>query len=145
ANGFTLPFYSVGSKGLLAAVASLLLGIWWAWGHRRQKFPAWAWPIDFLLIIAATTAVALPMRGLGLFYAGVQLRALYVSRRQLAALIVTYDLARLVTAMIVPFDAGVGSFETAVALQLIALTVVAATMHAFVSAMHSQALAEEAL
>jgi PAS domain S-box-containing protein len=100
--------------------------------------------VDFVLLIAATSAVPLPMRGLGLYYAGIQFRGLYVPRSRLLVMLATYDLARVVTAMIAPFD-DTGTFLTPLILQIIALTVVGATMYGFVVAMVRQKETEYAL
>jgi PAS domain S-box-containing protein len=144
ANGLVVPFLNPTPQGFLAAGASLLLASWWAWGFKRGGFPDWGWPVDFALLIAATSAVPLPMRGLGLYYAGVQFRGLYVPQRRLLILLATYDVARLATALIAPFD-DTGTFLTPLILQIIALTVVGATMYAFVAAMVRQKETEYAL
>jgi PAS domain S-box-containing protein len=127
----------------VATTGAFLVAAWWAYGYRRGSFPAIGFVLEPALLIIAAGLLPLPMRGLGLFYAGLQLRALYVSRRELPLLILGYEIGRIASVFIVGLDDFFG--PPALTLQLVALAVIAVTLHLFVSALNRQARVEQEL
>ena len=117
-----------------SAVAAALLLVWWIGGYRRGRFPVAGWIVDLVLVFAVTLYSPMPGRAIGVFYGGVQLRALYVSRRELPLLILSYAIARVATVAFVPGPDAAGTLWASTALQIVALAVIATILHLFVSA-----------
>jgi two-component system, cell cycle sensor histidine kinase and response regulator CckA len=117
-----------------AAAAASLLAAWWYYGYRRQGFPLAGWVVDMVLLSAVTAMSLMPSHAIGLFFGGIQFRALYTPRRQLWLLAVTYGVARFVSIALEPHAlAFAPAFGTAF-LQAFGLTVIATTLHLLVSA-----------
>jgi PAS domain S-box-containing protein len=128
-----------------AAAAAGLLGVWWIYGYRRGGFPAAGWLVDMVLVPVVAIASPMPLRAVGLFYAGIQFRALYVSRRELALLPLSYGLARLASIAIVPDDQTFAALSGTSFVQVLGLTVIALTLHLFVEATERHSAIERAL
>jgi PAS domain S-box-containing protein len=127
------------------AAAALALGVWWLYGYRRDGFPTIGWIVDLVLVVAVAIASPMPMRAIGLFFAGIQLRALYVTRRELVLLVITYAVARIAAVGLGPPDVGFGPFSLVSLIQVFGLTVIAVTLHFFVEATQRHAAIERAL
>ena len=145
AEAIGLPIVSLEPRSLVAALASATLAGWWIYGYRRSSFPAIGLLVEPILLITAATGMPLPMRGLGLFYAGIQLRALYAPRNQVALLALGYSIGRIVSILIAPPPPELGPLAATIVLQAVVLSVVAVTLHTSVSAIHRQTAAEQEL
>ncbi|HEY4218138.1 MAG TPA: response regulator [Gemmatimonadaceae bacterium] len=128
-----------------AAVAAALLGAWWLWGYRRGGFPTIGWLVDLALVVAVAVESPMPLRAIGLFYAGIQFRALYVTRRELALLTVTYAVARVLSIAIAPGDVSFTALSGTSVVQILGLTVIAVTLHLFAEATQRHTVIERAL
>ena len=94
--GIALKVPELVSGGQWAGVAGLgVLLVWWTWGFRRGRFPAWGLLIEGLALGAIELTSTDPVRLALLFYAGLCLHALYTKRLGLAGLVATYVGARL--------------------------------------------------
>src|SRR5437762_141233 len=83
AAGITLgivPATSLVQRALMALYTTALAA-WWVIGYRRRAFSLWALPIEGLLLIGLTHGLRDPFFGLGVYFVGLQFRALYGSRR----------------------------------------------------------------
>ena len=101
---------------LIGATSSALLLLWWVWGYRRAGWPAWGWVVDPILLILTASTSPVPLRGLGIFYAGIQLRALFVSRGQLVFLPLSYAVARILSVVFWPIAGLYGPMSATIAL-----------------------------
>ncbi|HEY9226499.1 MAG TPA: ATP-binding protein, partial [Gemmatimonadaceae bacterium] len=128
-----------------ATTAAALLAAWWAYGYRRVGFPAAGWLIDIALTGFVATFSPMPLRALGVFYAGAQFRALYGPRRDLFLLPISYGIARLVSIAVGPPDATFELLSLPAVVQLVALTVIATALRLFVDATERRAAIERAL
>ncbi len=128
-----------------AAVAAALLGAWWLYGYRRGGFPIAGWLVDTVLMVLVATESPMPARAIGLFYAGIQFRALYVPRRELALLPLSYAIARVASIAMGPSDQSLTALSALSFVQILGLTVIAVTLHLFVEATQRQAVIEQAL
>src|SRR5579884_2647448 len=79
---------------IAAPLAGAALVAWCVWGYRRDGFPAMGWLIDAALVFVISVPLPIAFRGLALFYALVQFRALYVPQREIAGLVLAYSAAR---------------------------------------------------
>src|SRR5438477_7553364 len=68
------------SYRLAGSLASFAIVSWFIWGFQRDRFPAGSWALEAVLLFLVASASSMPLRALGIFYAGSQFRALYVSR-----------------------------------------------------------------
>ncbi|HVX41469.1 MAG TPA: ATP-binding protein [Gemmatimonadaceae bacterium] len=128
-----------------AAVAGGLLSLWFLYGYLRGGFPVWGWIVDAVLVYTVTLHSPMPGHAIGVFYGGVQLRALYVSRRELWLLTLSYAIARIATVVVAPDPQPAYALATTTAFQIVALTIIAVTLHIFVSTVERRAAAERAL
>ncbi len=128
-----------------ATAAAGLLGVWWIYGYRRGGFPDAGWLVDIVLVPAVAIVSPMPLRAIGLFYAGIQFRALYVSRRALPLLPLSYAVARIASIAIAPNDQTFSALSGASIIQILGLTVIAVTLHLFVEATERQGAIERAL
>jgi two-component system, cell cycle sensor histidine kinase and response regulator CckA len=128
-----------------AAVSAALLGCWWIFGYRRGGFPVAGWIVDAVLTTIVAAWSPMPLRAIGVFYVGIQLRALYVPRREFMLLPLSYGIARLVSISIATGDQSITVLSAASLVQVIGLGVVAVTLHLFVDATSRQAIVEQAL
>ncbi|MES2177548.1 MAG: response regulator [Gemmatimonadota bacterium] len=119
---------------LEGALAAGMLGVWWLAGYRRGRFPISGWLVDTLLMVLVAAWSPMPLHAIGLFYAGVQLRALYVPRQEFPLLPLSYAIARLVSIEIGPYDAAFGTFSGPAMVQVVGLAIIALTLHLFVEA-----------
>jgi signal transduction histidine kinase/ActR/RegA family two-component response regulator len=139
ASGLAVPLR------LEVGLAAALLGAWWIYGYRRGGFPTAGWLVDLVLVVFVAVESPMPLRAIGVFYAGIQFRALYVSRRELALLTLTYAIARVASLAIGPDDLSFSALSGASLIQIIGLTVIALTLHLFVEATERHSVIERAL
>ena len=146
-NAVAIPLMSelAGARMIAAVAASLLLGAWWSFGYKRGEFPVAGWLLEPLLLVMVAVSSPMPLRSLGVFYAGVQLRALYVSRAQLPVLLIVYAAARFAVLWFAPLPGPYGPLTGTTAIQIIALSVIAVSLYAFVGALARQAIVEREL
>ena len=130
---------------LEAELASVALGVWWAYGWHRGSFPAFGWVIEPPLLILMAITSPIPLRALGAFYAATQLRSLYVTRRELLLLVAEISIARVISVFIAPVGGEYGAFSSTTIVQVIGLSVIAVSLHSFVSALQRQEEVERAL
>ena len=129
------------------SIAAALLGAWWLYGYRRGGFPAIGWLVDAGLVTGVAAMSPMPADAIALFFAGVQLRALFVPRRQLALLIGSYSIARIGSTAIL---ASHGHFAFAgmpanALFSIPGLAVIAISFHLFVGASERYTAAASAL
>jgi PAS domain S-box-containing protein len=127
------------------ALAALFLAVWWMYGYRHDGYPTIGWIVDLVLVAGVAIESPMPMRAIGLFYAGVQLRALFVSRRELPLLLLTYGVARLAAVGFGPNDLGFGPFSIVSLFQVFGLSVIAVMISLFAEATQRHAAIERAL
>lgn len=116
--------------------AALVLGGWWLYGHRRGGFPVGGWLIDASLLFVVAAVSPMPSDAIALFFAGLQLRALFVPRRQLPLLIASYGMARVGSAALL-YSSGhlaYGAVSATSMLSVVGLTIIAVSLHLFVDA-----------
>jgi PAS domain S-box-containing protein len=128
-----------------AAAAAALLGAWWLFGYRRGGLPTAGWLVDLVLVASVATVSPMPLRAIGVFYAGIQFRALYGPRRELVFLPLSYGIARVISIAMGAPDPSFPLFSLTSAVQVLALTIIAVTLHLFVSATERHAAIERAL
>jgi signal transduction histidine kinase/CheY-like chemotaxis protein len=128
-----------------AGTASALLAAWWIWGFRRGGFPLAGWFVDAVLMVLVTAESPMPMRAIGVFYAGIQFRALYTTRSEVALLALSYALARIVSVAVGPSDLSFTALSAASVVQVLGLSVIAVTLHLFVEATARHTVIEGAL
>src|SRR5262245_47008549 len=117
-----------------ATAAAVLLAVWWIYGYRRGGFPAAGWLVDMLLVGYVATYSPMPLRALGVFYAGAQLRALYGPRHDLFLLPLSYGVARIVSIVAGPPDPTFHLTSLPLATQILALTIISSALRLFVDA-----------
>ncbi len=132
-------------RRILALVAGLGLAGWYSAGYRRGGFPAAGWVVDGALLAIMGSASTIPLRAMGVFFAACQLRALYVPRRQLPLLVVTFAVARVLSIVFAGVPSPYAPFSLTVIVQVVGLGIIATTFHLLCSAIASQAAAELAL
>ncbi len=128
-----------------ATSAAALLAMWWVYGYRRGGFPAAGWLVDMALVGFVATLSPMPMRALGVFYAGAQFRALYKPRRDLVLLPLAYGIARLASIAAGPPDPTFALISLPSVVQLFALIIVATSLRLFADATERHAEIERAL
>ncbi|MFI5229342.1 MAG: response regulator [Gemmatimonadales bacterium] len=116
------------------AAAAALLAVWWIYGYRRRTFPVVGWLIDLVLVSVVTTLSPMPSHAIGVFFAAVQFRALYVSRRELVLLAATFTIARAISLVLEPNALPLSALWATAGLQSLGLIVIACTLHLLVSA-----------
>jgi signal transduction histidine kinase/ActR/RegA family two-component response regulator len=126
-------------------IATLALLVWVVRGYKRQHFPEWTTPIEALLLVAITAASSLPLRSMGVFIAVLQLRSLYVTRREFWLLPVSYGIARAVGMALTPEPAPYSALSSTVLVQFIGLVFIGGTLFMLMQALEGQARAERQL
>ena len=116
--------------------AAALLGAWWLYGYRRGGFPIAGWFVDASLVFVVAGLSPMPADGIALFFGGLQLRALFVPRRQLSLLIVSYGIARVGSAALTHSFGHVAFVSPSPAsfLSVVGLAIIAVSLHLFVDA-----------
>ena len=89
------------ARQCVAGAAILVLVLHWYSGYQRQRSPTVAVIVDGLILALIAVAIGRPFRTLGLFYGGLNFRALYGSKRDTAVLFLTYTIAFIAAEMIV--------------------------------------------
>ncbi len=117
-----------------AATCAALLGFWWVYGFRHGGFPLIGWLIDACLIVVVSAVSPMPSDAVGLFFAGIQFRALYVPRRQIGLLVASYGVARLASIALAHNTLPYGPFSPTAIVSVLGLTIIAVTVHLFVTA-----------
>ena len=77
------------------AAAAAALGAWWIYGYRCGGFPIIGWAVDATLVLVVAAVSPMPSDAIALFFAGLQFRSLFVPRRELGLLIVSFAIARV--------------------------------------------------
>jgi PAS domain S-box-containing protein len=113
-----MPAISLVQRALMAGY-TITLAAWWVFGYRRGAFALPALPIEGLLLIGLTHGLRDPLFGVGVYFIGIQFRALYGSRRDAFLLAAVYITAFVVTVVISP--SGPAVFTPGVLLRAIAL------------------------
>src|SRR5437870_3150837 len=93
-----LPATSLVQRALMALYTTALAA-WWVFGYRRGAFALPVIPIEGLVLIGLTHGFRDPEFGIGVYFIGLQFRALYGSRRDaflVAAVYITSFIAALV-------------------------------------------------
>jgi len=104
---------------VLESLYTITLAAWWVFGFRRGGFALPALPIEGLLLIGLTHGLRDPVFGLGVYFIGIQFRALYGSRRDAFLLAVVYITAFVVVLILAP--TGPAAFTPVVLLRATAL------------------------
>jgi PAS domain S-box-containing protein len=126
-------------------LSALALSAWWWYGYRRRGFPIAGWLVDAVLVAVVAAWSPMPLRSIGLFYAGVQFRALFVPRRELPLLPLTYGAARFASFFIGPSREPLSSISSTSAMQIVGLSVIAVTLYLFAEATRRHGEIEQAL
>ena len=119
-------------EGLAAAA----LGAWWLSGYERGGFPIAGWLVDMTLVLVVAIVSPMPSDAVALFFAGIQLRALYVSRQQLPLLIGSYAIARVLSTALWYANGTLtyGPLAANSVVSVLGLTIIAVSVHLFASA-----------
>jgi PAS domain S-box-containing protein len=128
------------------AAAAATLGAWWIYGYRRGGFPILGWAVDATLVLVVAAVSPMPSDAIALFFAGLQFRSLFVPRRELGLLIVSFAVARVGSTALWYSNGHVeyGPLSPNSLISVLGLTIIAASLHLFVSATQRQgAMAHE--
>jgi len=128
-----------------AAVAATL-GAWWIFGYRRGGFPTIGWVVDTALVLVVAAVSPMPSDAIALFFAGLQFRSMFVPRRELGLLIVSFAIARVGSTALWYSNGHVeyGPLSPNSLISVLGLTIIAVSLHLFVSATQRQsAMARE--
>ncbi len=128
------------------AAAAATLGAWWIYGYRRGGFPIFGWAIDATLVLVVAAVSPMPSDAIALFFAGLQFRSLFVPRRELGLLIMSFAIARVGSTALWYSNGHVeyGPLSPNSLISVLGLTIIAASLHLFVSATQRQsAMAHE--
>ncbi len=128
------------------AAAAATLGAWWIYGYRRGGFPIFGWAVDATLVLVVAAVSPMPSDAIALFFAGLQFRSLFVPRRELGLLIVSFAIARVGSTALWYSNGHVeyGPLSPNSLISVLGLTIIAASLHLFVSATQRQsAMAHE--
>jgi two-component system cell cycle sensor histidine kinase/response regulator CckA len=139
ASDIPQPFRVAGS------LAALTLAGWWYWGYRRQRFPAFGWLLEGVLLFAVASTSNLPLRALGVFYVAIQFRSLDVSRRQLPWLLAAYSVARVASLVYAPIPNPYPPLSVPVVIQIMVLVIIAIISHLFATATAQHSVIENSL
>ncbi len=126
------------TRRYVAAAAILGLVLHWYRGYQRQRFPSAAVIVDGLLLAAISGASGEPFRMLGLFYGGLNFRALYGSKRDTAMLYLAYTVAFDAALMIVVPPDRWGRLPGAMLPQLVSFALSAMVLYALAQALERQ-------
>jgi two-component system cell cycle sensor histidine kinase/response regulator CckA len=121
-----MPATSLVQRALIAGY-TITLAAWWVFGYRRGAFALLALPIEGLLLVGLTHGMRDPLFGAGVYFIGIQFRALYGSRRDAFVLGAVYTTAFVVTVVLSP--SGPAVFTPGVLLRAIALGFSTYLMH----------------
>ena len=113
-----------------AAAAILALVLHWYRGYQRQRFPSAAVVVDGILLALISAASGEPFRMLGLFYGGLNFRALFGSKRDTAMLFFAYTVAFNAALMIVVPPDRWGRLPSALLPQLVSFALSAMVLYA---------------
>src|ERR1051325_945449 len=130
---------------VVAVIADVALIGWFALGHRRGKLPEFSAPFEATLLVFIGGASSLPLRSMGMFLAAVQMRGLYVTRRDYWLLPASYTVARVLAMMLTVKPAPYGPFSSTVAIQGLGMVIVSATMFLLITAIDRGAIKEREL
>ncbi len=124
------------------AAAAATLGAWWIYGYRRGGFPIFGWAIDATLVLVVAAVSPMPSDAIALFFAGLQFRSLFVPRRELGLLIVSFAIARVGSTALWYSNGHVeyGPLSPNSLISVLGLTIIAASLHLFVSATQRQSV-----
>jgi len=126
--------------------AAATLGAWWIYGYRCGGFPILGWAVDATLVLVVAAVSPMPSDAIALFFAGLQFRSLFVPRRELGLLIVSFAIARVGSTALWYSNGHVeyGPLSPNSLISVLGLTIIAASLHLFVSATQRQgAMAHE--
>jgi PAS domain S-box-containing protein len=126
------------TRRYLAAAAILSLVLHWYRGYQRQRFPSVTVVVDGLLLALIAAASGEPFRMLGLFYGGLNFRALYGSKRHTALLFLAYTVAFNAALMIVVPPERWGRLPGALLPQLVSFALSAMVLYALAQALERQ-------
>jgi PAS domain S-box-containing protein len=121
-----------------AAAAILALVLHWYRGYQRQRFPSAAVVVDGILLALISAASGEPFRMLGIFYGGLNFRALYGSKRDTAMLFAAYTVAFDVALMIVVPPERWGRLPGSLLPQLVSFALSALVLYALAQALERQ-------
>ena len=130
---------------VVAVIADVALIGWFALGHRRGKLPEFSAPFEATLLVFIGGASSLPLRSMGMFLAAVQMRGLYVTRRDYWLLPASYTVARVLAMILTVKPAPYGPFSSTVAIQGLGMVIVSATMFLLITAIDRGAIKEREL
>jgi two-component system, cell cycle sensor histidine kinase and response regulator CckA len=118
------------------ALAAATLGVWWLYGHSLREFPVAGWLVDLLLLLVVALLSPMPSNSVALFFGGLQLRALYVSRRQIGLMIGSYAIARVASVALTYANGQLlyRAFPATAIISVVGLTVIAMSVYLFASA-----------
>ena len=124
------------------AAAAATLGAWWIYGYRRGGFPIAGWAVDATLVLVVAAVSPMPSDAIALFFAGLQFRSLFVPRRELGLLIVSFAIARVGSTALWYSNGHVeyGPLSPNSLISVLGLTIIAASLHLFVSATQRQSV-----
>ncbi len=124
------------------AAAAAALGAWWIYGYRRGGFPIIGWAVDATLVLVVAAVSPMPSDAIALFFAGLQFRSLFVPRRELGLLIVSFAIARVGSTALWYSNGHVeyGPLSPNSLISVLGLTIIAASLHLFVSATQRQSV-----
>ena len=124
------------------AAAAATLGAWWIYGYRRGGFPIFGWAIDATLVLVVAAVSPMPSDAIALFFAGLQFRSLFVPRRDFGLLIVSFAIARVGSTALWYSNGHVeyGPLSPNSLISVLGLTIIAASLHLFVSATQRQSV-----
>jgi two-component system, cell cycle sensor histidine kinase and response regulator CckA len=129
------------------SAAAMLLGVWWVAGYRRGGFPITGWVVDAALVLVIGAVSPMPSDAIALFFAGLQFRSLFVPRRELGFLIVSYGIARVGSTALWYSNGHVtyGPLSANSLISVLGLTLISVSLHLFVVATQRQTSMAEAL
>jgi len=129
------------------AAAAATLGAWWIYGYRRGGFPIIGWAVDATLVLVVAAVSPMPSDAIALFFAGLQFRSLFVPRRELGLLIVSFAIARVGSTALWYSNGHVeyGPLSPNSLISVLGLTIIAASLHLFVSATQRQSVMAQEL
>ena len=116
------------------------LGTWWIHGYRRGGFPTSGWLIDMTLVLVVAALSPMPSDAIALFFAGLQFRSLFVPRRELGFLIVSYGIARVGSTALWYSNGHIeySPLSPNSLISVLGLTIIAVSLHLFVEATQRQ-------
>ncbi|HTI63531.1 MAG TPA: ATP-binding protein [Gemmatimonadaceae bacterium] len=143
----SLPLPLATPVRVAVASAAALLGVWWLYGYRRGGYQPAGWFVDVALVGMSAALSPMPAHAIALFFGGIQLRALFVPRRQLPVLIASYGIVRLASVTLVYSHGGLalGPITASALFSVFGLTMLAIGLHLFADASERQVATARAL